>query len=80
MGSPGYEITTSFLSSHTTYVNSMKGYDEIEWHPEEMIDQRYLKEAMISYETHSPYVKQILSNGATQNRISPKDYKGLANS
>lgn len=44
-----------------------------------MIDLRHFKEAIISYELHSPYVKHILSNWATQNRISPKDYKGLAN-
>ena len=42
-----------------------------------MIDLRWFKEAMISYRTHSPYVKQILNNWATQNRIIPQDWKRL---
>ena len=32
---------------------------------------------MILYGMHSPYVKQILNNWATQNRIIPKSWKGL---
>jgi hypothetical protein len=40
-----------------------QGYkEEIDWCPTEMIDLRWFKEAMISYRTHSPYVKQILNN------------------
>ena len=35
------------------------------------------KEAMISYGMHSPSVRQILNNWATQNRIIPQDWKGL---
>jgi hypothetical protein len=53
------------------------GYDETGWHPTEMIALRHFKEAMISYMMHSPYVKQILNNWATQSRIIPQDWKGL---
>ena len=44
-----------------------QGYAEIGWHPTEMIDRRHFKEGIISYGMHSPYVKQILNNWATQN-------------
>lgn len=54
-----------------------QGYDEIRGCPIELIDTRHFKEAMISYEMHFPYVKQILNNLATQNRINPQDWKGL---
>lgn len=40
-------------------------------------DLRHFKEDIISYRMHSPYVKEILSNGATQNRIIPQDWKDL---
>lgn len=46
-------------------------YSEITWCAIEMIDQRCFKEAMVSYEINSSYVKQILNNWATQNRIIP---------
>ena len=49
-----------------------QGYDKIGLHPIEIIDIRHFKEAMISYEMHSSYVKQIQNNWATQNRIFPK--------
>ena len=35
------------------------------------------KEVMISCVMHLPYLKQILSNWATQNRIIPPNSKGL---
>ena len=49
-----------------------QGYDEIRWYPIEFIDLRHFKEAMISYEMHLPYVKQILSNLATQYSPRPE--------
>ena len=52
-----------------------QGYDETGWHPIERKYLRYFKEAMISYGVHSPYVKQILNNWATQNRIILQDWK-----
>jgi hypothetical protein len=42
----------------------------------EMIDLKHFKDAMLSYEMHLPYLKQIL-NWITQNRIIPQDWKGL---
>lgn len=54
------------------------GYDhKITWHPIEMIGLRHVKESVISYGMHSPYVKDRLSNQAIQNRITPQDWKGL---
>lgn len=52
-------------------------YDEIAWHLIEMIGLRYFTEAIVSYGIHPPYVKQILSNWATQNRVIPPTCKGL---
>jgi hypothetical protein len=57
--------------------NVEQGYDEIGWHLIEMIDLWCFKEAIFSYEMHLPYVKQILNNWATQNRIITQDLKGL---
>ena len=54
-----------------------QGYDKTGWHPTEMIDLRCFSEAVTSYRIHSLYVKQILNNWATQNRIIPQDWKGL---
>ena len=38
---------------------------------------RCFKQAVVSYRKHKTYVKQILNNWATQNRIIPQDWKGL---
>ena len=54
-----------------------QGYDKIGWHPTEMIDLRCFSEAVTSYRIHSLYVKQILNNWATENRIIPQDQKAL---
>ena len=63
---------------HHMPANSVEqSYDEVGSHPIKMINIRHFKEAIISYEMHSPYVKQILNNWATQNRIIPQDWKGL---
>jgi hypothetical protein len=51
------------------------GYDEIGCLPIDRTDLRHFKEAMISYGMHSPYVRQILNNWATQNRIIPRGAK-----
>ena len=63
---PGDEITNNFNSSRTAYA-----WNKIGWHSIEMIDLRYFKEAMISYGMYIPYVKQILNNWTTQNKIIP---------
>lgn len=54
-----------------------QGNDKIGWASVEMIDPGYFKEAMLLYAIYSPYVKQILNNWATQNRIIPQDWERL---
>ena len=46
-------------------------YDSVEWCPIEMIGLKNFKEPVASHTVHLPYVKQILSNWATQNKIIP---------
>lgn len=49
------------------------GHDyPITWHPTEMTTLRHFKES-VSYGTHSPYVKERLSNRAIQDKITPQD-------
>jgi hypothetical protein len=74
-------VMVSVHSSKTltkTYGMSLAlGYNKIGRHPIEMIDLKHHKEPMISYGMHSPYVKQILKNWATPNRIIPQGWKEL---
>lgn len=71
--SPPVFLVVQYMSA-----NGMEqGYNKIRWHPIEMKDLTHFKEAMISYGNHLPYVKQIPNYGDTQNRIIPKDWKGL---
>jgi hypothetical protein len=50
-------------------------YDETGWCPIEMIGLKNFKEPVASHTVHLPYVKQILSNWATQNKIILQDWK-----
>lgn len=52
-------------------------YNEIGCRTIEMIDLRSFLKVLILYEIHSPYVKQLLNNRATLNRIVPQEEKGL---
>lgn len=52
-------------------------YDEITWSPREMSNLKHFKESVVSYSMHSPFVKQILSNWVTPDRIIPEDWKRL---
>lgn len=52
-------------------------YEETGWHLIEMLDLSHYKEVGVSYGMYSPYVKQIVRNWDTQNRIIPQDWKGL---
>jgi hypothetical protein len=74
-----YKITISFSSivQHIPDKGMEQGNDKIGWASVEMIDPGYFKEAMLLYAIYSPYVKQILNNWATQNKIIPQDCKRL---
>lgn len=47
----------------------------ISWNPTEMTDLKPFKKLLVAYEIHSPCVRQILNNWATENRIILKDWK-----
>lgn len=53
-----------------------QGCDAIMWRPTETIDLAHFKEAIIPYEVHSPYVKQILIIGLLK-IVIPQDWKGF---
>lgn len=63
------------IAKHTPANGAGHDYP-ITWHPIEMIALRHFKES-VSYGTHSPYVKERLSNRAIQDKITPQDWKGL---
>lgn len=56
-----------------------QAYYKIGWCPREMIDLRLFKEPLILCKMHLIYLKQILNNWATQNKIIPQYFKGLVN-
>lgn len=47
----------------------------ISWNPTEMTDLNQFKKLLVAHEIHSPCVRQILNNWATENRIILKDWK-----
>lgn len=53
------------------------GHDsnEVIWHLVEMVYLRNFKEAILLYSLQSPFVKKMLSNWPTQNRVIPQDCK-----
>lgn len=72
MGSPSaFFIVVLYMPANCV----KQGYDKIGWYPIKMIGLRGFKEAVFSCGMHLPYVKQILKNWVTQNRIIPKDWK-----
>ena len=42
-----------------------------------MLDLKHFKEAVILYGLHSPFVKEMLNDLATQHSFIPQDGKGL---
>ena len=54
--------------------NSGHAYNELIWHPIKMLDLKHLKEAIMLYGLHSPFVKEILNNWAMQHRVIPQDW------
>ena len=46
---------------------------EVNWETTEMFDLKTIKEAIVLYGMHSPFVKQMLKSWAPQKRIIPKD-------
>jgi hypothetical protein len=57
--------------------NSGHAYNELIWHPIKMLDLKHLKEAIMLYGLHSPFVKEMLSNWAMQHGVILQDLKGL---
>jgi hypothetical protein len=53
------------------------GHDsnELIWHLLEMLYLKHFKEAIVLYGLHSPFVKVLLSNWPTQNRVIPQEWK-----
>lgn len=47
------------------------------WEPIPMKDMKSIKNAIMTFEVHSPYVKQLLSTWATNNKITPSDWNDL---
>lgn len=47
------------------------------WPPKEMLEPKHFKEAIILYDLHSPFVKEMLGNQAMHHRVIPQDLKGL---
>ncbi|XP_016827320.1 uncharacterized protein LOC103161659 isoform X1 [Cricetulus griseus] len=45
--------------------------------PIQLKDLKHIKESVVSYGLHSPYVKQLLHSWATFNRVTPADWIGL---
>jgi hypothetical protein len=46
-------------------------YNELTWHPTEMLELKHFKEAMVLYSLHSPLLKEMLNTWAMQNRVIP---------
>ena len=42
-----------------------------------MLDLKHLKESLVLYSLHSPFVKEMLNTLTTKNRVIPQDWKGL---
>ena len=57
--------------------NSGHAYNELIWHPIKMLDLKHLKEAIMLYGLHSPFVKEMLSNWAMQHKIIPRVWEEL---
>ncbi|XP_035296233.1 endogenous retrovirus group K member 113 Gag polyprotein-like [Cricetulus griseus] len=55
-----------------------QGQTAYTWQPTQLKDLRHIKESVVSYGLHSPYVKQLLHSWATFNRVTPADWVGLA--
>lgn len=51
--------------------------NELTWYLTEMLALKHVKEAMVLYGLHSPFVKEMLNNWATQHGVIPQDWKGL---
>nr|XP_021486637.1 E3 ubiquitin-protein ligase RNF135 isoform X1 [Meriones unguiculatus] len=54
-----------------------QGYVQISCRPTKMIDLRRFKEAVNAYGMHSPYVKDILDDWASQYKVTPQDWEDL---
>jgi len=53
------------------------GGHELIWHPIEMLDLKHFKEVILLYGLHSAFVKEMLSNGTVQHRVTHQDMKGI---
>ena len=54
-----------------------KGGVAYQWEPISMKDLKGIKEAVVSYGMHSPYVKQLIESWARNNKVTPKDWDQL---
>ena len=54
-----------------------KGVVAYQWEQICMKDLKGIKEAVVSYGMHSPYVKQLMESWAMNNRVTPKDWEQL---
>lgn len=52
-------------------------YNELTWHMVKMVDLKHFKEAIILYNLHSPFLKEMLSNWFMQHRVITLDWKEL---
>ena len=52
-----------------------KGGVAYQWEPICMKDLKSIKEAIVSYGMHSPYVKQLIESWARNNKVTPKDWE-----
>lgn len=48
------------------------------WEPIQMKDLKNIKEAIVMYGLHSPFVRELLTSWATVNKVTPKDWAQLA--
>lgn len=47
-------------------------YNELSWHPVEIVDLKHFKETVLLYGLYSPFAKEMLNTWARQNRINPQ--------
>ena len=57
--------------------NGDHAYNELTCCPIEMLDLKHFKGAFVLCGSNSPFVKEMLSNWATQHRVIPQEWKGL---
>ena len=51
---------------------------EASWAPIRILDLRRVKESIVSYGMHSPFVRQLLNSWSTHQQVTPKDWSDMA--